>query len=184
MIKKGDWITQYSKGFWFVVDIKPKYAEENYISNGIEHKKGDLIGSWIIMKKGFTPKMKFRIDSDVCDSAWCKPVTSDILKLINQYFENNPANYQKFIDTPFVDRPSVSTTWLQLTIEQVDIFQHAIQELPELFTQKDALKLFERYNLKQCFSCPPSNFTFVCEHTLWELDKNFNPLYKNPRLST
>ena len=44
MIKTGDWVTQYSKGFWLVVDIKPKYADENYSSNGVEHKKGDLIG--------------------------------------------------------------------------------------------------------------------------------------------
>ena len=182
VIKIGDWVTQYSKGFWLIVDIKPKYAEDDCNRNGIVHKKGDQIGSWIVMKKGFTPKMKFRIDSDVCDSAWCKPVSADILELINQYFEKNPDDYQKFVNTPFVDRPAVSTTWLQLTGEQVSLFQKAIQELPELFTQEEALKLFEGYNLKQCFSPPPSNYTFVCEHTLWELDSNFNPLFKNPRL--
>lgn len=184
MIKTGDWVTQYSKGFWLVVDIKPKYADENYSSNGVEHKKGDLIGSWILMKKGFTEKMKFRVDSDVCDSAWCKPVPIDILEAINQYFNNNPQDYQRFIDTPFVDRPSVSTTWLQLKDEQVKIFQDVIQKLPILFTQKEALDLFEKYNLKQCFSSPPSNYTFVCDHTLWELDENFNPLFKNPRLNS
>ncbi len=182
MIKIGDWVTQYSRGFWLVVDIKPKYAENDYCGDGIKYKKGDLIGSWAIMKKGFTPKMKFRIDSDVCDSAWCKLVSPDILDIINQYFDENPNDYKKFIDTPFVDRPSVSTTWLQLTPEQVHIFQRAIKELPELFTQEEAMKLFERYNLKQCFSFPPSNYTFICDHTLWELDSNFNPLFKNPRL--
>ena len=45
-------------------------------------------------------------------------------------------------------------------------------------------ELREKHNLKQCLSRPPSNFTFVCEHTLWELDENFNPLFKNPHLDT
>ena len=30
MLKIGDWVTQYSKGYWQIVDIKPKYAEEYY----------------------------------------------------------------------------------------------------------------------------------------------------------
>ena len=54
--------------------------------------------------------------------------------------------------------PFVSTTWLQLTLEQVHIFQRTIKELPELFIQEETMKLFERYNLKQCFSFPPSNY--------------------------
>lgn len=29
VIKIGDWVTQYSKGFWLIVDIKPKYAEDD-----------------------------------------------------------------------------------------------------------------------------------------------------------
>ena len=186
MLRIGDWATQYRKGFWQIIDIKPKYADEDYFSEvaNKQRKKGDLIGNWILMKKGFTPQMKFRIDSDTADSLWCKPVSPDILKSINEYFEKNPKDYQKFIDTPFTDEPTISTTWLQLTEEQVDAFQNAIKQLPDLFTRDEAMQLFEKHNLKQCFSRPPSNFTFVCEHTLWELDENFNPIFKNPRLDT
>lgn len=183
VIKKGDWVTQYSRGFWVVMDIKPKYAEENYNSNGIDHKKGDLIGSWVLMKKAFTPKMKFRVDSDVCDSAWCKPVSLEVLKLIHHYWEEHPEDYQKFVNTPFVDKPSVSTTWVELTPELVPVFERAIQELPAAFTYEDGMEVFRKYGLTKHFSRPPSKYTFVCEHTLWELDENFNPIFKNPRLN-
>ena len=61
MLKIGDWVTQYSKGYWQIIDIKPKYAEEDYqYENGFFQKKGDLIGSWVLMKKGFiiVPELK------------------------------------------------------------------------------------------------------------------------------
>lgn len=29
MFQIGDWVTQYSVGYWQVVDIKAKYAEED-----------------------------------------------------------------------------------------------------------------------------------------------------------
>lgn len=184
MIKKGDWVTQYCKGFWMIVDIKPKYAEEDYSISSIDYKKGDLIGSWVLMKKAFTPKMKFRLDSGLCDSAWCKPVSREVLTLIEQYWSDHPEDYQKFVNTPFVDRPSVSTTWLELTDEQEELVQQAIRELPALFTKEEVLKTFKKYGIEKCFSRPPSNHTFVCKHTLWELDGNFDPLFKNPQLKS
>ena len=40
MLKIGDWVTQYSKGYWQIIDIKPKYAEEDYqYENGFFQKK-------------------------------------------------------------------------------------------------------------------------------------------------
>ena len=44
-IKIGDWVTQYSAGYWMVVKIFPKYAEEDYSFNGISWKKGEHIKS-------------------------------------------------------------------------------------------------------------------------------------------
>ena len=59
-LKIGMWVTQYSAGFWQIIDLKPKYAEKGMPG----YEKGKQIGQWALMKKGFTPKMKFRIDSD------------------------------------------------------------------------------------------------------------------------
>lgn len=183
MLKIGDWVTQYSKGYWQIIDIKPKYAEEDYqYENGFFQKKGDLIGSWVLMKKGFTPKMKFMRGSDVCDSEWCKAVSADVAKMIDNYFQENPADYEKFSSSPFVDRPAVSTTWLHLTPDEVVLFERIIKELPTRFTRDYAMKCFEKQGLKKCFSLPPANYRFVCWHTLWELDDDFNPIYKNPEL--
>lgn len=183
MLKTGDWVTQYSKGFWQIVDIKPKYAEEDFLfENGDFQKKGEKIGFWILLKKGFTPKMKFMLNFDVCDSKWCKAVSSDIIEEITMYFEEHPKDFERFSSAPFVDHPAVSTSWLHLTPEQVISFKKVIQDFPPRFTQNYAMKCFEKHGLKECFSLPPANYRFICWHTLWELDEDCNPLYKNPEL--
>ncbi len=183
MLKIGDWVTQYRKGFWKIVDLKPKYAEEDYYDDkGNLHKKGELVSSWALMKKGFTPKMKFMLDSDVCDFKWCRLIPPDIAEEINKYFKEHPKDHDKFSSLPFIDHPAVSTSWLHLTSEQVTSFEKVIQELPIQFTQNYAMQCFEKHGLKECFSLPPANYRFVCWHTLWELDEDCNPLYKNPEL--
>lgn len=182
MLKVGDWVTQYSSGYWQIVDIKPKYADEDRKTDLINYKKGDLIGSWILMKKGFTSKMKFRVDSDVCDSTWCKIVSDKILDQINEYFEKHPQDYETFISKAFIDRPAISTTYLKIAPEQLPVFKQAIKDLPKQFTYESGIDVFKRYGVEDCFSKPPSNYIFVCEHTLWEIDDQFNPLYKNPKL--
>ena len=183
MLEIGDWVTQYSKGYWQIVDIKPKYAEEDYhFENGEFQKKGDLIGSWILLKKGFTPKMKFMLNFDVCDSDWCKKVSPSVAEAIDNYFKENTKDFIKFSSAPFMDHPAVSTSWVHLTPEQEVVFKQAIQELPPRFTMSSAMNCFEKHGLKECFSLPPANYRFVCWHTLWELDEHCNPIYKNPEL--
>lgn len=39
MIKIGDWVTQYCAGYWQVVDIKPKYADEDVNNQDFQYKK-------------------------------------------------------------------------------------------------------------------------------------------------
>ena len=67
MIQIGDWVTQYSAGYWQVVDIRDKYAEEDSVTGEHLWKKGEKIGKWIFLKKAFTPKMKLRIWSECVD---------------------------------------------------------------------------------------------------------------------
>ena len=56
MLKIGDWVTQYSSGYWKVLNILPKYADSDYSYNGNMWQKGDRLGDWVILKKGFTPQ--------------------------------------------------------------------------------------------------------------------------------
>ena len=64
MFQIGDWVTQYSVGYWQVVDIKAKYAEEDSGYGKQFWKKGEQIGKWVFLKKAFTPKMKIQIRSE------------------------------------------------------------------------------------------------------------------------
>ena len=84
-IKVGDWVTQYSAGYWKVIDIFPKYADEDFISNGKTYKKGDRVGDWIILKKGFSAKMKPYNACEFADSQWCNPVSEDIAQTIERH---------------------------------------------------------------------------------------------------
>lgn len=43
MFQIGDWVTQYSVGYWQVVDIKAKYAEEDSGYGKQFWKKGEQI---------------------------------------------------------------------------------------------------------------------------------------------
>lgn len=89
MFQIGDWVTQYSVGYWQVVDIKAKYAEEDSGYGKQFWKKGEQIGKWVFLKKAFTPKMKIQIRSECVDGEWCKmlpmrkePKSKNILQII------------------------------------------------------------------------------------------------------
>ena len=97
----GDFVTGYGSGYWQIIDIKPKIADEDYSYKNTEWKKGDIIGQWIILKKCFTSKMKPRIEFTFEDSAWVKPVDNDILIQIKNYFKEHPEYREKF-DTAII----------------------------------------------------------------------------------
>ena len=184
MLKIGDWVKQYRAGYWQIVDIKPKYAEEDVNNENLKCKKGDLIGSWALLKKGFTPKMKFRVDSDYCDAAWCKPVNEAELTAINEYFTSHPKDAEKFAAKTFEPRPAISTLWLELPKTEKARFEEVVASLPEKFTKKQFCEIFEEKGLLKCVSKPsPSvNATLQMNHLLWELDENFDCIYRNPIL--
>ena len=50
-LKIGDWVTQYSAGYWKVVAIFPKYADEDYSYNGRSWKRvTDSATGWCLKK--------------------------------------------------------------------------------------------------------------------------------------
>ncbi len=185
MLKIGDWVKQYCAGYWQIIDIKPKYAEEDVDNENLKCKKGDLIGSWALMKKGFTPKMKFRVDSDCCDARWCVPVSEAELGAINEYFATHPKDAEKFEKKPFEPRPAIATLWLEIPEEKQTDMEAAIRELPESFTEKQLRDCLKEKGLCECVSKPSQsvNATLQCDHFFWELDENFDCIYRNPRLT-
>lgn len=184
MLKIGDWVKQYSSGYWQIIDIKPKYAEEDVDNENLKCKKGDLIGSWALMKKGFTPKMKFRVESDYCDAAWCVPVSAEELAAINEYFATHPKDAEKFEKKPFAPRPAITTIWLEIPEEKRVDMEAAISELPETFTEKELKSFLEEKGLFNCVSKSSQNVnaTLQCAHFFWELDENSDCIYRTPIL--
>ena len=95
-MKIGDFVTGYGSGYWQLIDIKPHIATEDYDSEDIHWKKGQIIGQWAVLKKCFTAKLKPRIDFSCEDARWLKPVSHDILIEIEKYFGEHPDYKQKF----------------------------------------------------------------------------------------
>ena len=89
-LKVGDWVTQYSAGYWQVVGIFPKYADEDYSYGDNSWKKGDRLGDWVVVKKGFTAKMKPSNACEFLDSKNCQLVSQDVVRAIEDAFAENP----------------------------------------------------------------------------------------------
>ena len=180
-IKIGDWVTQYSAGYWMVVNIFPKYADEDYSYNGKSWKKGDRLGEWVVLKKAFTAKMK---PSDACefvDVQWCKPVSNDIVQSIEAAFAENPKAKMKFENAPNMPKPSVANAWMALTDEQAELFSKHIKNLPDRFTSEQFWSWSASYRQ---YIVDPSKATHILYlfSYLWEIDENFEPLHFSPEL--
>lgn len=180
-IKIGDWVTQYSAGYWMVVNIFPKYADEDYSYNGESWKKGDRLGEWVVLKKAFTAKMKPSNACEFVDVQWCKPVSNDIVQSIEATFAENPKAKMKFQNAPNMPKPSVANAWMALTDEQAELFSKHIKNLPDRFTSEQFWSWSASYRQ---YIADPSKATHILYlfSYLWEIDDNFEPLHFGPEL--
>ena len=177
MIKIGDWVTQYSAGYWQVLDIVPKYADEDSESC----KKGDRVSDWVILKKGFTPKMKPGNACDFADAQWCKPVSAEIAAAIEAAFAENPKAKQKFDSAPSMPKPAVNSTWMTLSEEESAAFSALLARMPQRFTLEQFWSQISDY--RRCIADPSgaSHILYLYSY-LWEIDEHFDPLHFGPDL--
>lgn len=180
-IKVGDWVTQYSAGYWNVVNIFPKYADEDYNYNGQSWKKGDHLGDWVILKKGFTPKMKPSNACEFVDAQWCKPVSAEIAQSIEAMFEENPKARQKFEKAPNMPKPAVASTWLALSEEQAEAFSRLILSFPERFTSEQFWAWSADYRKHIVDPSGATHILYLFSY-LWEISDGFEPLHFGPEL--
>ena len=87
----GNWYTQYSAGYWQLIDLKPFYAFEDYSGEKASWKKGDRIGDLAIVKKAFTPKMKKSIRVEFVNADWLIDAPASVITEIERLFNSNPA---------------------------------------------------------------------------------------------
>lgn len=172
--KIGDWVTQYSAGFWMVMDIKPKYADSDYDFQDTHWKKGCLIGQWVILKKAFTPKMKRSIRCECVDAAWCRPVNPDVQAQIAGSFQADPAYTEKFRNAPAAPEPEVISVWMNIPEPEEDAFQMLLTGLPEKYTIQEFWNRAQGY--RAYVSMPPASHLLTFRHHCWELDSRFDPV--------
>ncbi|MBQ8879565.1 MAG: hypothetical protein IJY69_01835 [Clostridia bacterium] len=181
-LKVGDWVTQYSAGYWKVVAIFPKYADEDYSYNGQSWKKGDRLGDWVVLKKGFTAKMKPSNACECLDSIHCQLVSQDVVRAIEDAFAENPKIKEKFDNAPSMPNPSVYSVWMSLSDEQADSFAELLSSLPDRFT----LELFWKRSAdyRQYVAKPPhyTHILYLYSY-LWEVNDNCEPLHFGPEIT-
>lgn len=174
-LKIGDYVTGYGSGYWQLIDIKPKIADEDYIGENVHWKKGQIIGQWAILKKCFTAKMKPRIDFSYEDSAWVKPVPDDIRIEIEKYFDENPKYKQKFDNTELKLQPMITNCWLALPAEREEDFRATLQKLPAQYSMNEFWKVAKDY--KKYTSNPPTKYLLNLFTYPWDTDKEAELIY-------
>ncbi len=181
----GDWVTQYAAGYWQIREILPQYADEDVCTDSVRWKKGDRIGSWALLKKGFTPKMKFRMESDLVNLEWCKPADAAVLEQIEAYFREHPEQKAQFDAAPCEPPPAVTTVWLAPAADaEADRIAAALSQLPEAFSYDAFAELAERHGFRAFFCRPGEQGDHLIRlyTSQVEYDAGRNLLYRKPEL--
>ena len=174
-ISIGDFVTAYGTGYWQLIDIKPKIAYDDYDSEDIKWKKGDVIGKWVILKKAFTNKMKPRIYFSYEDSAWLKPVSKTVLNEIEKYFTEYP-DFKKKFDTAQVKLlPMITNIWIDCPEACEADFRKLLETLPEKFKMDILLGTIGKY--KNGISKPPTKYLLNLSAYPWDLDCDANLMF-------
>lgn len=174
-IKIGDFVTSCEAGYWQLIDIKPKIADEDYSFENSSWKKGDVIGQWAILKKAFTPKMKPKIDFSYIDASWLRPISTDVLTEIQKYFADNPDYKLKFDNADVKLRPIITNCWINLSDENEKEFRQLLNKLPAQFTMDDFWR--EAKKFKNNISRPPASHLINFYTYPWCMDKKANMIY-------
>ena len=173
---KGKWVKQYRAGYWLVVGMKPKYAESGFAGENISWKKGDRLGDWALLVKGFTPKMKFKLDSDYCDAKLLRPISDEEQAAIEGFFSHNPKLKDAFDQYMFEPAPAIVNLWVDLPPENERAFKKELEMLTSRFTKDAVDSLLSKY----CLSSElPSQANCLCNLLCfpWELTDEYDQLF-------
>lgn len=167
-IKIGDWVTCCYAGYWQVVDLKRNSGDSRF---------ADVLA---IVKKGFTPKMKFHVSLKYCDIDWCKKISESELCGIEKFFKENPDQKRAF-DVYDGLLAGITKGWVvDATDEEVEIYNEKLKTLPKYFSLRQFNRLTEEIGLrKQMFpSSKKANYMLTIVTYPWLADeKNKSPLY-------
>lgn len=164
----GDWVTCYYSGYWQVVDIKHNFADKQ------------LSDSLAIVKKGFTPNLKFHVSLKFCDIRWCEKISAQDLGKIDNYFHENPDKKRSFdaYDGPL---PGIAKGWVvDLPDEDVALYQDKLTALPKYFSLRTFNRFAEKIGLRSHMlqSSKSAKYLLTIVTYPWLVDEaNHSPLY-------
>lgn len=174
----GNWYTQYSAGYWQLIDLKPKYADSDYSGENTSWKKGELIGVWAIVKKAFTAKMKKSIRVECIDSLHLTEVSAEIAAEIRNQFEQDPKYLDKYNGASNTPEPTIINVWLKLTDEQADKMSSKLELLPARFTMEQLEEIMQA-DIRSAMTNPGGSCNYILNLLTqpWELTEEFDNIY-------
>lgn len=138
--------------------------------------KGDRLGYWVVLKKGFTPKMKWSNACECVDSAHCRPVPPEVLADIREAYDGEPAKAKKFQAATSEPRPYIQNCWISLPEGQMGALEEGLASLPARFTKAELGAVLDSIpELK--VGVPPSPVLLNLQFQPYDLDEDFDPIY-------
>lgn len=167
-VKIGDWVNCYYAGYWKIVDLKHNITDNEF---------SDVLA---IVKKGFTPNMKFNVSLKYCDVCWCKKVSEEELRNIEEFFHENPDKKRKFdaYDGPLY---GITKGWVvDLDDGEAESFNETLRALPKYFSLRRFNRFVEEIGLRKHMlqSSKTAKYMLTIVTYPWLADEsNRTPLY-------
>lgn len=174
-IKVGDWVESvYVKGYFKVCDIKQSY------------RGGKDIGFILLLKKAFTPTMKFSFATEKCHIAWCEKLSEGKVSEIERLLNGNLTKKKKFDGMPSLFPCIQELFFLDIKKEQIESFREKLKGLQRYFTKEQFDGFVEQAGLKKYIkldSLDPKNTITLSIYTQeWIVDSKKNMLFCNPQI--
>lgn len=173
-IKVGDWVESAClKGYFKVCSIKHCYRD------------GKDIGYILLLKKAFTPKMKFSFTTEKCHVAWCEKLGDGKVCEIEQLLSENPEKKKKFDEMPPIFPCMQNLYFLDIDKGRLESFKDKLKFLPKYFTLKQFDDFVRQSGFNDCIktsSDDPENAVTLTIYTQeWMVDSDKNMLFCNPQ---
>lgn len=129
----GDWVkVDGYKGFYEILGFYNHYSDEN----DEEYRMGEYTHTAARLKRVFTSTMKLRMSIELVATQWLIKVTDDRLQEIQQYWEDHPADYQKYQAYTVGDEIGYWLMELSVRTKELEYWKQAVSFLPQKFNMQ------------------------------------------------
>lgn len=169
-IDVGDWVESIClKGYFKVYKIERCYRD------------GKDIGNILLLKKAFTPAMKFSFATEKCHTVWCEKAGENKVCEIQGLLQENLAKKKKFDELPPLFPCIRDLYFLDIEKEQIESYRQKLKALPRYFTKEQFDRFVVKFGMKNTMkteSPDPKNAVTlsICTEE-WMVDSKKNMLF-------